>query len=32
MSVADYDHVHDEILRMSDMSSDGIIKQHSAKF
>jgi len=30
--VAAYDRVHEQILHMADMLSDGIVKQHSAKF
>ena len=30
--VAAYDKVHAQILHMADMLSDGIVKQHSAKF
>lgn len=30
--IAAYDRVHAQILHMADMLSDGIIKQHSAKF
>jgi len=30
--IAAYDRVHEQILHMADMLSDGIIKQHSAKF
>ena len=30
--IAAYDRVHEQILHMADMLSDGIVKQHSAKF
>lgn len=30
--IAAFDKVHDQILQMADMLSDGIIKQHVAKF
>ena len=30
--IAAYDKVHEQILHMADMLSDGIVKQHSAKF
>ena len=30
--IAAYDKVHEQILHMADMLSEGIVKQHSAKF
>ena len=30
--IAAFDKVHEQILHMADMLTDGIVKQHSAKF